>query len=143
MPKVENSITIQAPIERVFDYLADYANNTKWQTGVVASAYTSPEPLQAGSTFKYDAEFMGRKIITTGEVTTYDPPYKYAWKTTSGPFPVSGTATFESTESGTVVKDIIEIEPGGFFKLAERFLIKQFRDQSARDYQKLKALLEQ
>lgn len=142
MATIENSITINRPIEEVFAFIADVRNNAKWQTGVLTAEYTSPEPHGQGATFKYDAEVMGRTIITTGEVTAHEVPRLAAWKSTSGPFPMSGSTTFEAVSGGTLVKDKIEAEPGGFFKLALPLLMKQMQGQTAKDMKKLKELLE-
>lgn len=142
MAKLETSITINRPIEQVFAFAADLANNAKWQTGVIAAEVTSPGPVGVGTKYKYDAEIMGRKLETTGELTAYDPPRITAWKATSGPFPMSGSTTFESVPGGTRVVDGMEAEPGGFFKLAEPLLIMQMRGQMEKDMKKLKELLE-
>ena len=142
MAQIKNSITIHRPIEEVFAFVADYSNNVKWQSGVISAEFTSPGPVGAGTTFKYDAEFMGRKLETTGELTAYDPPKMIAWKSTSGPFPMSGSTEFESVEGGTLVTDTIEAEPGGFFKLAGPLLVKQIQGQTEKDMRKLKELLE-
>ncbi len=142
MAQIQNSITINRPIEQVFAFVADYHNNVKWQTGVIAAEFTSPGPVGVGTKYKYDAEIMGRKLETTGELTAYDPPRITAWKATSGPFPMSGSTTFESVPGGTRVVDVIEAEPGGFFKLAGPLLVAQIRGQLEKDVKKLKELLE-
>lgn len=139
---VKNSITINRPVEEVFDFVTNYQNNSKWQTGVIVAEFTSPGPVSVGSTFRYDADFMGRKMETTGEITAYDPPQIFGWKSTSGPFPMSGSTSFESVEGGTLITDSIGGEPGGFFKIAAPLLAKQLQDQSAKDLEKLKKLLE-
>jgi len=142
MAKLETSVVINRPISEVFAFVADISNNVKWQTGVVASGFTSSGPVGVGSTFKYDAEIIGRKMEPTGELSAYDPPNKTAWKSNSGPFPMSGSTTSEAVEGGTLVTDRIEAEPSGFFKLAEPLLMKQMQGQSQNDLKKLKAILE-
>ncbi|HKZ83714.1 MAG TPA: SRPBCC family protein [Anaerolineae bacterium] len=142
MAKLETSITINRPIEEVFAFAADIANYAEWETGVIAAEVTSPGPVGVGTQYKIDAEFMGRKLETTGELTAYDPPRITAWKATSGPFAMSGSTTFESVAGGTRVVSAIEAEPGGFFKLAEPLLVRQMRGQMEKDVKKLKELLE-
>jgi uncharacterized membrane protein len=142
MPKVEASITINRPIEEVFAFAADLTNAAKWQTGVIAAEVTSHGPVGVGTKYRYDAEIMGRKLETSGEMTAYDPPRITAWKATSGPFPMSGSTTFESVAGGTRVVDTVEAEPGGFFKLAGPLLVAQIRGQLEKDVKKLKELLE-
>jgi uncharacterized membrane protein len=142
MATLETSIIINRPIEEVFAFVTDLQNNIKWMTGVIAAEMTSPAPLKAGSTYRFDIKIMGMTLETKGEVTAYEPPTKYAWKATSGPFPMSGGTTFESVEGGTRVTDMIEAEPGGFFKLAEPLLMKQQQSQMETDMKKLKEILE-
>ncbi len=142
MKKLETTITINRPIEEVFAYVTDLRNNIQWMTGVIAAEMTSPGPVKVGATYKFDIKTMGMKMETSGEVTAYEPPKKYAWKATSGPFPMSGGTTFESVEGGTRVTDVIEAEPGGFFKIAEPLLMKQQQSQMEKDMKRLKEILE-
>lgn len=142
MAQIQNSIIINSPIEEVFVYVTDLRNNINWMAGVIAAEMTSPGPLKAGATYKFDIKTMGMKMETTGEVTAYESPKTYAWKATSGPFPMSGGSTFESVEGGTRVTNMIDAEPGGFFKLAESLLMKQQQIQMEADMKKLKELLE-
>ncbi|MFH1183839.1 MAG: SRPBCC family protein [Chloroflexota bacterium] len=142
MIRLETSIVINRPIEEVFTYVTNLENNIKWMTGVIAAHMTSAEPIKQGSTYKFNIKTMGMTMETSGEVTAYERPGKYAWKATSGPFPMSGMTTFEPAEGGTRVTDMIEAEPGGFFKLAEPLLMKQQQGQMEADMKKLKEILE-
>ncbi len=142
MARIETQITINRPIEGVFAYVSDIRNNLKWQTGVISAEITSAGPIGVGTTFKFEIEVMGRKLETTGELTAHDPPKVTAWKGITGPFPMSGSTTFKSAEGGTLVTDVLEAEPGGFFKLAIPLLIKQQKAQMEADMKKLKELLE-
>lgn len=143
MTKFETSIIINRSIEEVFAYVTDLRNNVKWTTGLIAAEMTSPGPVKVGSTYKFDIKMMGMTLETSGEVTAYEPPTQYAWKATSGPFPMSGSITFESVEGGTRIAEAIDARPGGFFKLAEPLLVKQQQSQMEADLKKLKEILEQ
>lgn len=142
MKKLETTITINRPIEEVFAYVTDLRNNIQWMSGVIAAGMTSLGPVKVGATYKFDIKTMGMTMETTGEVTAYEPPTQYAWKATSGPFPMSGGTTFESVEGGTRVTDVIEAEPGGFFKIAGPLLMKQQQSQMEKDMKRLKEILE-
>lgn len=142
MAHLEASITINRPTEEVFAYVVDPNTAAKWQSSVVQAAQTSDGPMGAGSTYRYVVQVMGQRLDTSGQVTAYEPPKKYAWKSTSGPFPMSGSSTCESVEGGTRITNTIDVEPGGFFKLAEPLLMRQQQSQSENDLEKLKELLE-
>lgn len=79
---------------------------------------------------------------TSGEVTVWEPPNRYEWKSIGGPFPVSGGIAFKAEGNSTVVTQFADAEPGGFFKLAEGLLVKQIGGQFEQGLKKLKELLE-
>ena len=142
MAQIKTSIIINRPIGEVFAFVSDASNDVKWRSDVVESKVTSPGSLGVGSTFAFSSEFMGRKIVSSGELTTYDPPNRYAWKSISGPIPASAVTTFEAVAEGTLVVETTDFEPGGFFKIAGPLLAKQAQSAAEKDVVKLKGLLE-
>lgn len=142
MPVLQASTIINRPIEQVFAYVTDLRNNIQWMTGVIAAHMDVEDPIQVGSTYTFNMKTMGMKLETKGVVTAYESPRLYAWKATSGPFPMSGSTSLESTDGGTRVTDTIDAAPGGFFKLAEPLLMKQQQTQMEADLKKLKEILE-
>jgi len=142
MKHIETSITIHRPIEQVFAFVSDFAKAVEWQVGIVEARVTSSGARGVGTTYTWVQQIVGQKMDTSGEITAWDPPHRYTWKSTSGPFPVSGGVTFQAQGASTVVTQYADAEPGGFFKLAEGLLVKQIEGQFAQSLQKLKALLE-
>ncbi len=142
MPRIESSITINHPAEEVFRYVTDFQNSTKWMSGVIETAITSPGGLRVGATYRWVSQVAGQKMDMPGEVTVYDAPRHYAWKSTGGPFPVSGSITCESVDGGTRITQAVNAEPGGFFKLAEPLLMRQVQGQWDESLKKLKQVLE-
>jgi uncharacterized membrane protein len=139
---LEAKIIINRPIEEIFNYVTDVNNAAKWQSGIIEAKATSNSVIGIGTTYQYIVQVMGRKIETEGEVTAHEPHSRYAWKSTKGPFPLSGGTTFEETSAGVSVTDTVEAEPGGFFKLAEPLMVKQQQSQMKKDLAALKQLLE-
>lgn len=142
MATFEFSITINRPAAEVFKALTDFNSYKKWQTGVIESTILTAGAMGVGSKYRFVSEFMGQKIDSEGEVTEFDPPNRYAWKSTKGPFPMQESTTLESSGTATVVKVSMVAELGGFFKLAEGMVVGQAKKQFETDYQKLKAMLE-
>jgi uncharacterized membrane protein len=142
MATLEANININRPIEEIFNFVTDVNNAAKWQSGIIEAQATSNGANGVGTTYKYVNQVMGRKIETEGEVTVYEPHNRYAWKSTNGPFPLSGGTTFEETSDGVSVTETVEAEPGGFFKLAEPLMVKQQQSQMKKDLAALKQLLE-
>ena len=67
---------------------------------------------------------------------------KYTRKGTGGPFPVTGSLTFEPTAEGTKVIWTFEMKPGGFFALAEPLVTRSLRRQLEAGFGDVKDLLE-
>jgi uncharacterized protein YndB with AHSA1/START domain len=142
MIKQEFTQQLNAPVEKVFAFVTDFRKNAEWQDGVIESSQTPDGPTQLGTKFKTVRTFLGQKLEATGEVTEFEPNKKFAFKSTSGPIQFSFMQTFESVSGGTKIIIQVEMEAGGFFKLAEGAMAgnikKTFEDQAA----KLKAMLE-
>jgi hypothetical protein len=85
---------------------------------------------------------LGRKIDNTNEVTVWDPPNQYAFKSISGPIPVEFTQKFAAKENGTQLTVNAKAELGGFFKLAEGLVEKQAEKQMDTDFSALKLVME-
>ncbi len=143
MATIKVSVLVQRPIEEVFRYIKDFDLHPEWRTSLLEAKMTSDGPVAVGSTYRYSLKVGGRKVETSGVVMEYQAPHVFAWKTTSGPFPMSGLTSCEETPDGIRVSETIEAEPGGFFKLAEPILVRQQKSQMEIELQALKNLLEE
>jgi len=142
MKHIEASITINRPIAEVFAFVTDFSKATQYQPGIIEARVTSSGAVGVGTTYKWAQNFVGQKMDTSGEVTVWEPPTKYEWKSVGGPFPVSGGVTFKAEGNAIAVTFFADAEPGGFFKLAEGLLVKQIEGQMSDALKKLKELLE-
>jgi len=142
MITIEKSIIINRPQQEVFDFLTNPANNAQWQSAAEATEWTSEGPPGVGSTYRSVIRFLGRKIDSTNEITIWDPPHLYGFKSVSGPFPVGGTMKLESQENGTQLTWTFQVEFGGFFKIAEGLVGKRAEKQFDTSFDALKLLLE-
>jgi len=133
---------IKAPVEKVFAYVTDFRKNGEWQEGVTESTQTPDGPTQLGTKFKTARTFLGQKLEATGEVTEFVPNKKFAFKTNSGPMQFTLTQTYEAAPGSTKLNMHIELEAGGFFKLAEGALAGNLKKTVEEQSQKLKSLLE-
>ena len=141
MFKVENTVSINKPIQEVFAYVNDPDTTTKWQGGVEAVKYPPGNP-GVGTQYTEVRKFMGREMNTTLEVTALEENKLYAAKTLDGPVLYEVTVTFEADGEGTKMTTAVEAEPGGFFKLAEGMVKKQLAQSLQEDGQRLKSILE-
>jgi uncharacterized membrane protein len=142
MIKVENSVVINRPVDEVFEFVSNIENLPQWAGPVLEAKQTSDGPIGVGTTQTQVAQFLGRRIETSHEVTEYEPNKKLSTKTTSGPLPMEVHYILEPAEEGTRVSLVGNVDAGGFFKLAEPIVGRMLNRQTASDAANLKDLLE-
>jgi uncharacterized membrane protein len=142
MEGFELSIVINRPIEEAFGFLSNLENDIKWRSEWVETRNTSGGGLGVGATFCLTGEFLGRRVPTIYEVIEYEPNRSAAWKTVSGPLPLTFRRTFERVEGGTRFTIRYDAEVRGFFKLVMSFLAGTVKRQHEGDLRKVKVLME-
>jgi uncharacterized protein YndB with AHSA1/START domain len=140
---VTHSVTIDRPVEVVFDYLADNDNVTRWKKGLVEVRRTSEGPPGVGTTEVHVSEFLGRRSEVGHEITEYEPGRLMAFKTTSGPFPATGRFILDGAGGGTRLTIETEGEAHGVYALLGPLLAWLSKRQLQRDFGLLKARLEE
>jgi carbon monoxide dehydrogenase subunit G len=109
--RVERSIVVERPIERVFAFITDMHRVKQWLP-VNNIRQTSSGPMGVGSTFAQEAQFLGQRFQATSEVTRYEPPRVFALKI-QGPFSFTNSMYCEPTNTGgTRLRMVGEADPG-------------------------------
>jgi uncharacterized membrane protein len=142
MIKMEFTQEIKAPVEKVFAFVTDFSNVPQWQTGVIEASQSPQGPTQVGTKIRMVRTLLGRHLEAGGEVTEFIPNQRCAFKSVSGPMQFSMVQTFESVEGNTRIHLQIELEAGGFFKLAEGVLVGNLKKEFEAQAAKLKTVLE-
>ncbi|MBN1482911.1 hypothetical protein EH223_13335 [candidate division KSB1 bacterium] len=142
MIKVTVSIDIHRPAADIFSYISNFANNSKWQSGVTDAYFTTDPPVRRGSGYNQVARFFGRKIESSFEVIGYEPGrlIKAAGKTK--PLSLAITRMIEQVVEGSKVTTIVEGDMIGLLKFAEPLLQKRLQRSIEKEHKKLKKLLE-
>jgi hypothetical protein len=138
----ELTTVINRPIEEAFAFLSNLENDIKWRSEWVETRNTSGGALGVGATFTLTGEFLGRRVPTIYEVIEYEPNRRAAWKTVSGPLPLTFRRTFERVEGGTRFAIKYEAELRGFFKLVMPLLAGSVKRQHECDLRKVNELME-
>ncbi len=142
MVSVKYSVVIALPLEEVFAFAADFANDEQWSATVKLSRQVSPEPLGLGTLVQQITEFMGNRLDATGEVTEFEPLARACYRAASGPVPHQDRRLFESVEGGTRLTVVIEAELSGAYRFAEPIIRGAGQRQLEADLASLKRLLE-
>jgi uncharacterized protein YndB with AHSA1/START domain len=113
MVQFENSTTIDRPVEDVFAYVADVANDPAWHTDVVEGRKVSDGPIGIGSRLQIRIKpFMG---VSEGieEVFGYEPNRLYQVRAEMGPMRSTLTCRFEPVDGRTRFARRVEIQTSG------------------------------
>jgi uncharacterized membrane protein len=142
MIRVEESVTIERPIEEVFTYLSDIERQSDWASAVSESTKLSSGPTGLGTTYRQVGKLLGRRLELNCEITAYEPPRLYEFQLLNGPLRGRMRFTLVSEGQGTRVTQVLEGESGGFFKLADPILTRTVQKQLGADLEALKGLVE-
>lgn len=128
MIRVDIHETIPAPIERVFDRLADIDGYNEWRAGgggiFIACRQDGPGPVRLGTRYE-DRTRLGTVI---GEVTEFDPPTRVVFHYSSrllGRTTLEGWPGYTLQEAGagrTLVHHHAEAQAYGPMRLLEPLL---------------------
>ena len=80
MASIEKQLTIDAPVEKVFDYLADFLRHSEWADVPLKIEQTSGGPVGQGTTFKSVGHQLGRDFKGEVTVTEFVPNEKLAFE---------------------------------------------------------------
>jgi uncharacterized protein YndB with AHSA1/START domain len=101
MTRINGEIIIAAPVEHVFDMVADERNEPRYNPRIVRAEKTSQGPVGRGARFTVQPRGTGAPGVMTMEIVDYDRPRRLATSIRSSYLDVDGTLTFSQTDGGT------------------------------------------
>lgn len=142
MIELNSSVVINQPVEKVFSYVTEVENLSKWMSELVEAEQASNGPVGMGTKISAVANILGRRIESTQEVSKYELNSKFAIKSASGPVKNEDEFTFEPVTGGTKITRMVEGDVAGFFKIAEPLIVRMLSRQFETNFANLKDLLE-
>ena len=124
MAKVKRSITINAPVEKVFNYLADPMNQPEWVPSIMEIKDVSGSGV--GQHFRWTYKMAG--VLLKGESTTTEHiPNERIVMQSKGGVTSTWIFNFETHDGGTMMELDIEytIPIPVIGKLAEKIVLKR------------------
>ncbi|HEX9888695.1 MAG TPA: SRPBCC family protein [Nitriliruptorales bacterium] len=140
MIEYTDEVHIDAPPAEVWAVITDADRASVWMS-VVRSAERDG-PLEAGSTVRSRASFLGLSFDVENEITEADEPHRYALHGQK-PFPTSLLFELSVSGGGTDVRATTRVDPGKFFPVPGAVLKRQVKKQMEADSRNLKKLVEQ
>jgi uncharacterized membrane protein len=140
---VKTETTIAVSVEKVSEYSSNPDNATDWYENIKSVKWETAKPLAVGSRIIFTAQFMGRRLQYTYEITEFKPGKKLVMETSDGPFPMKTAYTWEKTEDGytrMILQNTGSV--AGFSKWLTPFMERMMGKANTKDLQRLKQILE-
>ena len=143
MVDVATTMVINRPRMTVAEYATEPDNAPKWYKNIKSAALKTPRPMAVGSLVDFEAHFLGKKLIYTYECKEYLPGQKLVMETSSGPFRMQTTYSWEDAPNNTTKMSLRNCGyPAGFSKLVTPFMALAIRKANQQDLVALKSILE-
>lgn len=104
MAHVCGEVVIEAPVDEVFDFVADERNEPKYNPRIARAEKLGDGPVGEGSRFVAQPAGMGSGGAMTVEILEYDRPYRFHNVIRSSYMQVDGTVTFTNQRGGTLLR---------------------------------------
>ncbi len=124
MPSIHRSISIQAPVDRVFDYLADPRNHTEWLPSLVETSEITGSGK--GQRHKWKYKMVGVPLSGESTIVEFVPNQRQVLES-KGTTDSTWTFVFESEGNKTTLDLTIDytIPVPVLGKLAEKLVLKR------------------
>lgn len=140
---VVTEVVIDRRPDVVAGYAAEPTNAPAWYVNIKSVEWKTPPPLRAGSRLAFAAQFLGRRLTYTYEVTDFIPGSRLVMATAEGPFPMQTTYSWEPAgATGTRMTLRNRGEPHGFALVLTPMLRFAMRRANRSDLARLKRILE-
>jgi uncharacterized protein YndB with AHSA1/START domain len=77
-PPIRTVVTVDAPIERVWDRLADIERQPEWMHDLTSVVIRTPGPIRVGTRVDGRVRALGIEIADPIEVAAFEPPRHFA-----------------------------------------------------------------
>lgn len=142
MAKIEESVEIKRPADKVFGYTTEAKSWPKWQSVIPEAEQTSQGPVSVGTTFKGVFRMMGLSMKWTAKVTECEPNRKFCKNIICGSITNEQHNTYDPIEGGTKFTIVYDMKVGGLFKPFSPMIVSSMRKELKKSLGNLKSVLE-
>ncbi len=117
MTQITGAVTINRPVEEVFDFVADERNEPRYNPRMRHVKQISAGPIGVGTRFRAEMIVLGRSMPMMIEYTVYERPRRLASSTHLSGMEIWGTLTFDPVSEGTRMRWSWNLQPRGVLRL--------------------------
>jgi uncharacterized membrane protein len=137
MPKIQDSIDVQVPVQQAYNQWTQFEEFPKFMDGIQSVHQLDDTHVQ------WVAEIRGESRQWTTEITDQQPDEKVAWKTIDGELKNDGVVTFERVgENQTRVNVEMDVQSDSPTENLAGNLLGIVKDQVHGDLERFKRLIE-
>src|SRR5215211_2148436 len=141
MLRFSAEIKVNRPVEKVFAWLTNPENQSKFDKSSLKMEALTPGPWRTGSQFRELRDMGGRKTIVLSELAELEPNRRFVVRSKTGSGWL-GVWDFEPDGSGTQLHWRGELSMKGLARLLEPLIGKQMRPQIEQQFAQLPGLIE-
>lgn len=144
MQSIHAAITINRPIDEVWDYVSDIRNDVEWFTGVKAVRTLSAVEHGVGAELEVDTHLLGWRFTTRLRITDFVPPGRMTLLSARSLIHYSATYRLEPANEGTGTTFMLDalVIAGGYYRLLGPAFVPLLRKAVQRRFTVLKQVLE-
>jgi uncharacterized membrane protein len=137
MPKIEDTIEVQVPVQQAYNQWTQFEDFPKFMEGIQSVQQLDDTHVH------WVAEIRGETREWTTEITEQQPDEKVAWKTIDGEVKNDGVVTFESIAGGqTRINVQMDVEGESTAENVAGDLLGVVQSQVRGDLERFKELIE-
>jgi len=142
--RVATTTVIKASPEHVWEFITVVENGPRWQEGAVWTRVSTPGPMRLGSAAEHEGKWLGMRIRTTGEVTVFEPPFRFGYTIRSRLTPKPSVMRYEiePIAGGSKLTLSNEADLGAWLRPLAPLLQRNVQGMFERDISRLKAVIE-
>jgi uncharacterized membrane protein len=142
MARIEESVEIKRPADKVFAYTTDAKSWPKWQSTFPEAGQTSQGPVGVGTTFEGKIHMMGLTMKWTAKAMEYELNRKFGKNIACGSITNEQHNTYNPIEGGTKFTIVYNMKVGGLMKLFSPMIVSSTRKALKQALSNLKSVLE-
>ncbi|WP_370288830.1 SRPBCC family protein [Nocardioides sp.] len=143
MPAIERTITVDQPLDVVWDFLTDFTTTEQWDPPTVTTQRVSGDG-GVGTVYRNVSSMLGKEVEVEYTVAEIQPRSLFRLAGTTTAMDLLDTMRFEQTPAGVQITYIAEFHPRGAAKLATPLMplgLKKIGDDAAQSMQETLARL--
>ena len=141
MLKFSADLLVKRPVDKVFAWLTDANNQSKFDKSSIKMELLTPSPWQTGSQFREVRDLGGRKTDVLSEISELETNKRFVIRSKTGPV-LLGTWGFEAEGNNTRLRWTGQLTMKGFARLFEPLIGGQMRPQIEKQFAALPQIME-